>query len=186
MQFGLDPGQFPGKLVVLPVAFACVIVLYLFRARAMRALAAKRGFHYVGPWAPKWFGLPKIKPRLPFARNWYPADEIRQVWNVIEGERDGVPILIFDSVFGPFGWNTYTFCTFIACEAEENPFEIDSPSEATVESRGWRVVYRLSGPFIVWSMSIKRLERHLESVKRPVCEGALSALSRSLVKSDQR
>lgn len=165
-----DQIRFLSVTVMFALVFASYWANMIFRARAMRALAARRGLRYLGPPRPKWGGLPKIKPRIPLVRNWYPANEIRQVWNVIEGEQDDVPILIFDSVFGPFGMNTYEFCTFLACKAQENPFEKDRRGEHTVRTREWRVLYCSRywyGNFRYWTLSIPRLERQLDLVRRP-------------------
>ena len=165
-----DQIKFLSEIGVLVLAIVWWWANMMFRARAMRALAGRRGFRYLGPTRPKWAGLPKIKPRLPIARNWYPANEIRQVWNVIEGEQDGVPILIFDSVFGPFGWNTYEFCTFLACQAQENPFEKDLAGEHTLRTREWRVLYCTRycvGNFRYWTIRVPRLEHQLDLVRRP-------------------
>lgn len=81
---GLAEALGEAALIVTLVTVMLSVVM-MFRARAMRAFAERNGFQYVGPLGPKWLGVVKIKPALPISRNWYPANEIRQAWNVIQG-----------------------------------------------------------------------------------------------------
>lgn len=110
----------------------------------------------------------KIKPPIPipFSLAWSPANEIRQVWNVIEGQQNGMPIVIFDSVIEGY---RDIYRTFIACKTEQNPFEGDKLRDDVVQSHGWTIVYRvpfpLPLPWATWSMSIKRLEGHLNMLQ---------------------
>lgn len=141
----------------------------MFRARAMRTLAARWGFQYIGPPGFSWGfpSLPKIRPPLPvsFSLDWYPANKIRQVWNVIEGQQSGVSILIFDGLFGK-GKGTY--CTFVACQTEKNPFGTDTALDRVIQSRGWTALYRiplLQTPWGTWTMSTQRLEDHLNKLR---------------------
>ena len=64
-------------------------ILQSFRVKAMRALASKRGFEYTGRSLPTSFSM-----------TCYPFNSNPSVWNVIEGQQNGVSILIFDSVVG--------------------------------------------------------------------------------------
>lgn len=147
-------------LLVIPLIFFGFSVSLMLRARTMRALAASSGLQYVGPQVPRWFGLVRIKPRLAIPRNWYPANEIWQAWNVIEGERGGVRVLIFDGML----YNMVsTFCTFVACQTESNPFEKDEPGERILKSRDWRILYSTT-TLIPWAMSTAHLERHLNEL----------------------
>lgn len=146
--------------IMFVLIFGTLGASMMFRARAMRAFAARHGLRYVGPSAPKWFGIPKIKPQLPIPRNWYPANEIRQVLNVIEGESGGVRVLIFDSLLD-IGRGEYG--TFIACKTESNPFQKDAYGERVLKSRDWRVLYSMT-TLIPWGIDIRHLERHLKDV----------------------
>lgn len=119
-----------------------------FRARAMRALAARWGFQYIGPPASRWFSPthPKISPPLPvwFSLACHPyGSRIRQVWNVIEGQQNGVSLLIFDSIIGE-GKGVY--CTFIACQTEQNPFGTDTSPDRVLQSGGWTSFLSLVTP----------------------------------------
>jgi hypothetical protein len=165
--------KFLPALAALTLIFGVVTILLMFRARAMRALAVKWGFQYIGPSAFRWGfpSLPKIKPPLPasFSLAWYPADEIRQVWNVIEGQQSGMSVLIFDSLIGK-GRGTY--CTFIACQTERNPFGVDTWSDRVIQSGGWRVLYRVpSLQILPWTMGIQRLDDYVNKLQvGSVCE----------------
>lgn len=92
----------------LVVILGAIRTMHMFRGRAMRALAARWGFRYVGPPAPpKWWWNPrhlKISPPLPsWIAHFHPSGQrMRQIWNVIEGQQNGVQLLIFDSVIGEY------------------------------------------------------------------------------------
>jgi hypothetical protein len=137
-------------LIVTPIV-GMLSVIMIFRARAMRTLAARWGLEYIGPPAPKWFGFAKVKPRLPISRNWYPDNEIRQVTNVIEGECSGVQVIIFDTLLN-IGRGAYG--TFIACRTESSPFEKDARGERVLKSPDWRILYNATA---LYSMDDERI-----------------------------
>jgi hypothetical protein len=152
---------------VLALLVAGVKVSLIFRARSMRTLAARLNFQYVGPAAFKWGfpSVPKVTPRFPasFSLDRYPANEIRQVWNVVEGQQSGVSVLIFD---GFLGKGRGTCCTFIACETERNLFGGDTWSGRVVQQGKWRVYYRVPTLQILpWTMGIKHINEHLDKLQ---------------------
>lgn len=154
-------------LVLLALLFAVVSIVSKFRARAMRDLAAKWGFQYIGPPASRWFSPshPKISPPLPvglsLACHSY-CSRIRQVWNVIEGQQNGVSLFIFDSIIGE-GKGVY--CTFMACQTEHNPFGTDTSPHRVLQSGGWTILYRVRFLQIPWTMSIQRLDDHVNKLR---------------------
>jgi len=163
-------------LAVLALCFGVASILFMFRARAMRAFAARWGFQYIGPARAKW-GFPSFpKIRLPLSVSvplaGYPADEIRRFWNVIEGLQNGVWVLIFDSVFGK-GKGTY--CTFIAFQSNQYPFGSDTWSDRVIHSGGWTALYRIPTLQIIpWTLGIQRLDDHVNklrvgSISEPRC-----------------
>jgi hypothetical protein len=168
--------KFLPALAVIALIVGLVRTSLLFRARAMRAFAARWGLQYIGPsafrwryaWGRGWLTLRKIKPPvpIPFSLAWSPANEIRQVWNVIEGQQSGMSIVIFDSIIEGY---RDIYRTFVACKTEQNPFEIDKLRDNVVQSHGWTIVYQVPFPLLVpwatWSMSIKRLEGHLNMLQ---------------------
>lgn len=154
-------------LAVVAVLSGGLKILMYVRAKHMRALAFRWGFQYIGPPALKfsrvWFSSShEVSPPLPssFPRHCYPINEIRvtQVWNVIEGRKNGVSVLIFDSYIGRSkGW----YCTFIACQTEQNPFGTDTERNRVIQLGGWTVFYRvplLQTPW-PWTMGIPSLDR---------------------------
>lgn len=157
----------PALAGVILVVVGLVRLSLLFRARAMRSFAARWGLEYVGPSAFRW-RLAKIRPpvNIPFSLSWWPANEIRQVWNVVEGQQSGVPVLIFD---GYVGGGRGVYRTFFACKSEQNPFEMDSLRDHVVHLLGWTIVYRvpfpLAVPWATWSMGIHRLNGHLNTLR---------------------
>ena len=135
--------EFLPAVAVLALLFGVVTILFMLRARSMRALAARLGFQYIGPRAPNFWGFrsfPKVRLSLPvsFPRAGYPVGEIRQVWNLIEGQQNAVSVLTFDGFVGK-----HTYCTSIACQTKQNPFGMDTPPDRVIQSGGWTVLYRV-------------------------------------------
>lgn len=156
-------------LVVGAVLLACLKTFMFIRAKRMRALAARWGFQYIGPsvlrFSKLWFSSShEVSPPLPasFSLRGYPIENIRQVWNVIEGHQNGVLLLIFDSFLkgGKAGW----YCTFIARQTEQNPFGTDTSRNRVIQTGGWTVFYRI--PFLQtpwpWTMGIQRLDDYVK------------------------
>jgi hypothetical protein len=151
-------------ITVVALLLGIVTILFVFRARSMRAFAAKWGFKYIGPRAPSFWGFyhfRKVKPPVPLPHACHLVGEIRQAWNVIEGKQNGAAVLIFDSAIGG-----RTYCTFMACQAEQNPFRMDTSSGHIFQLGGWTVHYRVRWPSIVpWTMSIQRLGDHVNKLR---------------------
>lgn len=154
---------------VPPVLFLTVILvgielLYRFRASAMRALAYRWGFQYQKGEPNKWY-LPKNHRPKPtsFRLSGYPVDTLSRTWNLIEGEKNGLKILILDSTLS-MGGQRGRYTTFIAVRTDMNPFADDAPDEKIVHSNGWAALYRLRFWQIPWTLSIQRIEEHLESL----------------------
>jgi hypothetical protein len=157
-------------LIVLVPILAAVRVWHMFRARAMRTLAANRGFQYIGPGAPKWWNPshPRLSPPLP-GQVAHDFASLRQVWNVIEGRQNGVSVFIFDSVMGWYGKGGGATCTFIACHGEPSPFGIGTSRDFVIQSHGWTVLHgRLL--WLPWPISVKRLDSYLKNLRVGACE----------------
>ena len=143
----IDPMNWLKALTVLAVIFAPVAILYYVRARAMRAFALRRGFSYIGRPLPKSFYLRGVQIGWPR--------------NVIQGEQDGIPVLIFDCYAGKGKGAPY--CTIVAAQTNGiNPFpEVFQPERITTQ-RKWTTVYRTRYPlFIPWALDIERIEELL-------------------------
>ena len=74
-------------------------VVHLLRGRRMRSFAARRGFRYLGPPAPSqwWWNPSHLEIHPPLTRPALCGFKAKQVWNVIEGNVQGVTVLIFDT-----------------------------------------------------------------------------------------
>jgi hypothetical protein len=153
--------KFLPAVAVVALLLGVVTILFVCRARSMRVFAAKWGFKYIGPRAPIFWGFRKVKPPVPLPRACDLVGEIRQAWNVIEGQQNGASVLIFDSVI----WGR-TYCTFIACQTEKNPFGMDTSPDHVIQSGGWTILYRVRWlQAIPQSMSIQRLDDHVNKLR---------------------
>lgn len=136
-------------LAVLASAFGLAKILLSYRARDMRSLAFRRGFQVIDT-------LPAS-----FCMTCYPADSIKVVMNVIEGQQNGIPVLIFDSVVGE-GKGTY--CTFIAAQTTESIFGVDDSREKVIQSGKWAALYRFRFLQTPGTLGISRIEDHLDKL----------------------
>lgn len=160
-------------LATVSLIFGFVRIIHLFRARAMRAFAARWDFQYIGPPAPKWWNPshPTISNPLPvWFSSFHPSGRrIRQVWNVIEGQHNGVSVLIFDSVIGRIRGGAP--CTLIAYQSERNPFGTITSSDRVIQSHGWTVIHGVWFLQYSWTMGTKRLDNYVSKLRvGSVCE----------------
>ena len=157
--------RFVPALLLLTVVFVGIELLYRFRASAMRTLALKWGFHY-SKGEPRMWYLPKNHSPKPtsFRLHGYPVDTMNRTWNLIEGEKNGLKILILDSTLSMGGRNG-RYSTFIAVRTDTNPFDNEAPEEKVVHSNGWIALYRLRFWQIPWTLSIQRIDEHLETLR---------------------
>lgn len=148
-------------LAIILLISGAMQIMHRFRARAMRALASKWGFRYIGPSAPKWWNPShfEITSNLP---HWITSFVgTRQVWNVIEGQRNGVPIFICDIVIGSKGG---AGLTLIACQSEQNPFGTVGAADRVVQLNGWTVLRGAWFLWFSWMMSVKRIDQHVSGL----------------------
>jgi len=156
------------QLVVLFILVVVILggtkLLYLRRTATMRALAARRGFDF-REGAARMFSFPPDPNPIPytFRPRTYPANRMDRTWNVIEGEVKGISVLILDSNLN-LGGRNQRCCTFIAARAEISPFKDRDSNEDTVLTNGWIALYRSRFSLVPWTLSIKRLERHLDNL----------------------
>lgn len=150
-------------LLALSLLLCVLRVFHMFRARAMRSLAAKWGFRYIGPAAPKWWNPSQPNIGLPIpSRVFHRLPTLRQVWNVIEGQQNGKTVLIFDGVIGARGGAP---CTFIACQTEQNPFGVVTSPNRLIQSHGWTVLHGVWLLWLSWEMGIQRLEHYVKELR---------------------
>ena len=156
-------------LVVLATVLLIVGVaqiIHMFRARAMRALAVRWGFQYIGPPAPRLWNPSHLHISSPLPAclsHFQPSGRrIRQVWNVMERQQSGISILIFDSVIGEYKGGAP--CTVIACQTEQNPFGTVTSPDRVIQSHGWTVLHGVWFLWFSWTMGIQRLDHHLKKL----------------------
>jgi hypothetical protein len=151
------------------VAFLSLIlgllrIMHMLRGRGMRAFAARRGFRYIGPSAPPqwWWNPSHLEIHPPLTRSALGGLQARQVWNVIEGNVNGVTVFIFDGIIGSKGGQPFTL---IACETEQDPFLMVASADQVIQSRGWTILHGVWFLWFSWIMSIPRIEGHLDNMQ---------------------
>lgn len=82
---------------------------------------------------------------------------------MIEGDKNGVRVLILDSTLS-MGGKRGRYSTFIALRTDKNPFEDKDAHEKIAHSNGWTALYRLRFWQIPWTLSIQRIEEHLNNL----------------------
>jgi len=161
--------KFLPLLVALVLFLGMVRVAHVFRARAMRALADRWGFQYIGPTAPERWWLnrshTKISPPVPaWFASWHPSGRrIRQVWDVIEGQQNGVSVLIFDCVIGEYRGGAA--CTVVACQTEQNPFGIVTSPDRVTQTHGWTILHGVWFLWFSWFMGTRHLDRYMRKLR---------------------
>ena len=153
-------------LAAIAACYLPLIILFRYRAAAMRTLALKLGFRYSTGRTPLWFAPRDYQP-IPtsFRLRGWPLNKLSRTWNVIEGEINGVSLIILDSVLN-LGFKSGIYCTFIAARSDSNPFVNQSPKEKIAHSNGWTAIYRTNGWLIIpWTLSIERIEEHVHNLK---------------------
>jgi hypothetical protein len=160
--------RFVPAILMLTAIVGGIAFLYWSRASAMRAFARKWGFQYTKGDPRIWY-LPKDHTPMPteFRLRGYPVNTLNRTWNVIEGEKNGIKFLILDSTLS-MGGKRGRYSTFIAARTDTNPFEIKSPQEKIAHSNGWTALYRLRFWQVPWTLSIQRIEQHLNNLSNLV------------------
>jgi hypothetical protein len=152
--------------LIFGLVAAGIKLLYVYRASAMRALAGRFGFQYSQGdpkiWRlPKGHRLPTSFPRL----KGFPVSTLNSMWNMIEGERNGIRILIVDSTLSMGGQARGRYSTLILAQTNKNPFEDPDSEEEITHSNGWTALYRLRFWQIPWTLSTQRIEDHINNLK---------------------
>jgi hypothetical protein len=148
-------------ILLLAACFIGVKLLYLFRTMAMRNLAHKLGLQFRQGEQHLLF-LPKGHHPLPTSLGvrGSPWTSITRAWNFIEGEKNGVRVLIFDATLGS-GRGRYS--TFIAANSDKNPFGYVGPELKIAHSNGWVALYCLRFWQVPWTLSVQSIEEYIEN-----------------------
>jgi hypothetical protein len=128
-----------------------------YRAASIRALAARVGFHYLGNAVPRSLTLGDT----PFA-------DSSSIWNLIDGEPNGVRIIAFDCRVG-MGRQSWRR-TVIAVSGSSDILSTVRFSKGIVVNRSgdWNIVYRPKGHIGFSSlglMSVDELEAYLQAIR---------------------
>lgn len=150
-------------LLVLTLCLIGVKLLYRYRSVSMRALALRLGLQFRDG-EPHLMYLPKGHRPLPtsFQVKASPWNTITRAWNFIEGEKDGIRVLIFDSTLGS-GRGIYG--TFIAVRTDKNPFKNKDSEEKIAHSNGWTALYRFRFWQIPWTLSVESIEEYVDNLR---------------------
>jgi hypothetical protein len=153
-------GLFFGLLSIASI-FVAIEFLYHSRASAMRSLAARLNFQYSAGDPRKWTAGRVAATCHPagFHMACYPTNKISRMWNVLDGQRNGIRVVIFDSTVGE-GKGLY--CSVGAVQASENQFEI--AREKIALCSGWCAVYRTRFFQAPWTLSVSRIEELAKSL----------------------
>lgn len=156
-----------GLVFFASAAFALLFVFYLAerqRTAAIRALATRLGFHFLGNALPRSLTLSGT-----------PFSTYSKVWNVIDGEPHGVRIIACDCRVGvgKYSWRrTVIAVERVSYRSSELPFN----AEMTVDTMGdWKIFYRpkvLMNVSISGLMPLEELESYLNSFT-PTQDGLL-------------
>lgn len=135
------------------------------RTRAIRNLAMRLGFHYLGSVLPR-----SLSIREPW------LNRMTSTRNVIDGERNGIRVVAFDCRIG-YGKGS-SLRTVVAAKADHNVFgsqtnhdllrSITADDDLSVSQSGdWTLLFRPKRSFelkISGLMSIEALEIHINSI----------------------
>ena len=151
-------------IAILSLILALLRIMHMLRGRRMRSFAARRGFRYIGPPAPPqwWWNPSRVEIHPPLTQSALCGLQARQVWNVIEGDVHGVRVFIFDSIIGSKGGQPFTL---IACKTKKDPFVTVTSAHQVIQSRGWTVLHGSWFVWFSWTMSIKRINAHLDNMQ---------------------
>lgn len=133
----------------LAFAFTWFGLLLSLREKPIRSLASKAGFDYTDRTLPGSF----LSAQEAF--------EIKCAWNVIQSERNGSEIIVFDSVCGS-GRGIYR--TIIAVRTKVDPFSKEEGLLTNVlRSPEWIAIYGHQAVLnlIPWTMSTRRIEEYI-------------------------
>jgi hypothetical protein len=147
--------------LILLVGFGLVLVIGLYlaghqRAAAIRSLAIRSGFHYLGNTLPRSLTLSGT-----------PFDRASKVWNVIDGEPHGIRVVAFDCRVG-VGKGSWRRSVIAAESSADLSRVVAFNHEIVIDSAGrWKILYRpkASVNFRVAGLTpIGELEAYLNSV----------------------
>jgi hypothetical protein len=146
-------------ILLIGVGLAVVIWLYLGerqRVVAIRALAIRLGFHYLGDALPRSLTLTGT-----------PFDHTSKVWNVIDGEPRGVRIVAFDCRVGT-GKGSWRRSVIAVESGADISKAVAFNHDVAIDSAGtWKILYRPKASVnfrIAGLMPVEELEAYLTAI----------------------
>ncbi len=146
-------------LFVAAVVAVLYAVLYLGerqRIGAIRTLAARSGFRYLGNALPKSLTLRGT-----------PLEGISRVWNVIDGEPRGVRIIAFDCQIGIGKGSWRRSIIAVQSDADLSSALAFNPDMRIDSAGGWKILYRPKASLnmrVAGLTPVEELEAYLDSV----------------------
>ncbi len=154
---------------VVAAILAAARTFHVIRSRAMRRLAARLGFRYMGPTAPpRWWLNPTHFEGHSSLPRWVshlsPSGyRMRQAWNVIEGSVDGASVFIFDAVVGENRGGQPL--TVIAWQSPRSTFGEVPSGDREVQIQDWSILHGTWLLWFSWPMLIGRVERRVKEMQ---------------------
>jgi hypothetical protein len=126
------------------------------RQAALRELAARRGFSYLGEWFPRSIAVGGTE-----------LEGVTSIWNVIDGDCGGIRVVSFDCRIGS-GKGSWVR-TAIAAQGPPDVFGTMFNVDLTVDRCGeWSIMYEPKKLSLISSglMSVAELESRFDSIHR--------------------
>jgi hypothetical protein len=144
-------------LLLIPLCWVLLIPLLWQRHReaAMRGLATRTGFHYLGRGVPKSLTLKGTG-----------LESVTAIWNLIDGDCQGVRIIAFDCRIGAGRGSWHR--TVIATDQRPEELITASTPELVVERSGeWSIIYQPKAFSLVPAglMPVEEVEAHLKAAR---------------------
>ena len=145
---------------ILMVGVGLVFVVLWFRERrrsiALRAMAERRGFVYLGGALP---GSLRLRGT--------PIAQATSVWNVIDGDCDGFRVVTFDCRIGSGKHSSRR--TVIAARGPDTPFSGVSPDFTVGHSGDWSILYQPESFGVIppGLMPVGEIEAYFDSMRSP-------------------
>ena len=146
-------------LIAAGVAAMLYAVLYLGerqRVAAIRTLASRSGFHYLGNALPKSLALCGT-----------PFERISRVWNVIDGEPRGIRVIAFDCQVGIGRGSWRRSVIAVQSDADLSSALAFNPDMRIDSAGGWKILYRPKASLnmrVAGLTPIEELDAYLDSV----------------------
>jgi hypothetical protein len=80
----------------------------------------------------------------------------------MEGHSNGMPILIFDAIWGSKGGQPFTV---IVCQTGQDPFLTASRAERLIQSQCWTAIYGYFLLWFSWTMPTRRITEHVSNMR---------------------